>query len=52
MREIATTRGATFAQVCPKCGKFVKPYKRIRIKGPNAKCKKCGKVTMPFTGWY
>lgn len=46
-----------FVPVCPKCGKFVKADKSIRVNGlglraeePNATCKKCGRVEMPCEG--
>jgi uncharacterized OB-fold protein len=46
-----------FYRVCPKCGRFVKPDDRTKIpeylgKEPNATCKKCGRVQMPFALWY
>ena len=48
---------AVFLPVCPKCGRFVKADKVIRLKagyvvGPNATCKRCGPVQMPFEGWF
>jgi len=50
--------GATFARVCPKCGRFVKPDETVRFQyegppeeKPNATCKKCGRVNMPFEGY-
>ena len=50
--------GATFIRVCPKCGRFVKAYKSIKINGldelmdaPNATCGKCGRVKMLFQGF-
>lgn len=49
---------ATFIPVCPKCGRFVKADKTISIgeagikpNEPNATCKKCGRVEMPFEGF-
>ena len=52
--------GAQFLRVCPKCGRFVKADKSITfnlrteqpLKEPNATCKKCGRVEMPFEGWF
>ncbi len=48
---------AIFLPVCPKCGRFVKAGE-VACNGlggiidkPNATCKKCGEVTMPFEGW-
>ena len=50
--------GAQFVRVCPRCGRFVKADKKIRVNGaedlveePNATCSKCGRVEMPFEGW-
>ena len=45
-----------YFRVCPKCGRFVKPDLRVRLPeyqgtDPNATCKKCGRVQMPFCGW-
>ena len=48
---------ASFLPVCPKCGRFVKPHSTITFggddqpKGPNADCKRCGPVEMPFEGY-
>jgi len=52
--------GAQFIRACPKCGRFVKPDEEILFGGfdeqpkkqPNATCKKCGRVEMPFEGYY
>ena len=51
--------GAYFARVCPNCNRFVKADDTVDVNGlediihkPNATCKKCGRVEMPFTGWY
>ena len=46
-----------FYAVCPKCGRFVKSDEMSKIPEylrdePNATCKKCGRVQMPFAGWY
>ena len=50
---------ACFVPVCPKCGKFVKAGivlmnidGVVDLKKPNATCKRCGEVTMPFDGYY
>ncbi len=50
--------GATFTRKCQKCGRFVKPYKSVRVndikglhQGPNATCRKCGRTRMPFWGF-
>jgi hypothetical protein len=49
---------AVYIPVCINCGRFVKVDKYITINGlgqikdrPNATCKKCGRVKMPFEGW-
>jgi hypothetical protein len=54
--------GATFVPVCPTCGRFVKPDAAISLNGlgevidePNATCAGpagCGRVAMPFEGWF
>lgn len=51
--------GAIFVPVCSKCGRFVKADKEIHIyevapcvRGPNAMCKRCGRVEMLFEGFY
>lgn len=49
--------GATFIPRCPKCFRFVKVHTTICFRGdgqphgPNADCKKCGPVEMPFEGY-
>lgn len=50
---------AQFVPVCPICGRFVRADDTIQIRGeqvdfeqPNATCKKCGRVEMPFEGWF
>lgn len=42
-----------FYRICPKCGRFVKADDQSRMPGvaPNATCKKCGRVEMPFMAW-
>lgn len=51
--------GATFERKCPQCGQFVANDGTItvdgagRVKpGPNATCSKCGRVEMPFLGYW
>lgn len=51
--------GATFVPVCPNCGRFVRADDIIyenEITGvkkqPNATCSKCGRIEMPFEGYY
>ena len=46
-----------YFRVCPKCGRYVKADDATRIpeyqgKEPNATCKRCGRVQMPFAFWY
>jgi len=51
---------AQFIPVCPKCGRFVKADESMMFnmendfdrKCTNATCKKCGRVQMPFEGFY
>lgn len=50
---------AVFIPVCPNCGRFVKANETIKVNEiqglkdePNAKCKKCGDVKMPFEGFF
>jgi hypothetical protein len=49
---------ALFVPVCPTCARFVKPDEKSKfdadgqLKEPNATCKKCGRVEMPFEGWF
>ena len=49
--------GATFVPVCPSCGRFVKADATKRFQGdtivrePDATCKACGRVEMPFEGF-
>jgi hypothetical protein len=58
-RRIQYDGGATFIPVCPKCGKFVKADDSVKTsewdgrlsEEPNATCKKCGRVNMPFEGF-
>ena len=53
------TGRAIFVPVCPGCGRFVKADDSIQVNeiigvkpGPNATCKKCGRVVMPFEGFF
>ena len=46
-----------FYRVCPKCGRYVKADERSKFgeylhDTPNATCKKCGRVQMPFAWWW
>lgn len=50
---------AYFVPVCEKCGRFIKADATIAFnglgelkEGPNATCKKCGRVEMLFEGYY
>ena len=45
-----------FYRICPICGRFVKADEGSKMPEylqdkPNATCKKCGRVQMPFCGW-
>lgn len=49
---------AVFIRVCPKCRCFVRPDDNIFVgeesglrPGPNATCKRCGRVEMDFQGF-
>ena len=64
-RRVIYGDSATFVPVCAGangvygegCGRFVKADKKVRmsdaglIPGPNATCKKCGRVEMLFEGF-
>lgn len=47
-----------FIRVCPKCGRFVKADKIIKVNyydqpvGSNSTCSKCGRVEMVYEGIY
>ena len=48
--------GATFVRVCPQCGRFVTVrttlvFRGCQPHGPNADCRRCGPVQMPFEGY-
>jgi len=54
-----STGAGYFVRVCPKCGRYVKADDTIQVNdsvgvkpGPNATCSKCGRVKMPFLGFY
>ena len=65
VRRVVYGEGATFVPVCTGatgaygegCGRFVKADKAVRVSesgfmpGPNATCKKCGRVEMLFEGF-
>jgi hypothetical protein len=57
-RRVVYGEGMTFVPVCSICYRFVKPYSRVRRdingqpKGNNAVCKKHGRTTMLFEGYY
>ena len=58
-RRVRYEDGATFVPVCPTCGRYVKSDPTIQVSseadlkpGPNATCSKCGRVEMPFEGFY
>lgn len=59
-RVIYYPSGITFLRICPKCGRFVTADREIqvskldesRVPGENAECMKCGRVTMPFLGYF
>jgi ribosomal protein S27AE len=51
--------GPTFERTCPKCGRFVKADKTIKVNGfdevvkkKNATCKRCGRVEMILIGYF
>ena len=48
-----------FVPVCPSCGRFVKADETVTVNGlgelvhkSNADCSKCGRVEMPFEGFF
>lgn len=58
IKRIQYNGGATFVPVCQKCGRFVKPYNKIRVSeglglsnDKNASCSKCGPTYMIFEGF-
>jgi hypothetical protein len=59
LRRMVYGDGATFVPVCEAFGRFVRPDETVRFNGfgewvvkPNAECNRCGRVTMPFEGYY
>lgn len=57
-RMIVYGDGATFVPKCEKCHRYAKPYKKIKFDyqgqpvGNNAVCKKHGRTTMLWQGYY
>ena len=57
VRRVVYGDGATFVPVCAGCGRFVKADETVRLSdaglmpGPNATCKKCGRVEMLLEGF-
>ena len=57
VRRLVYGEGATFIPVCAGCGRFVRADRTVRMSdaglmpGPNATCKKCGRVEMVFEGF-
>ena len=53
---------ALFIPKCPTCGRFVKADAKLdfshnmlddyKFGDTNATCSRCGKVQMPFEGWF
>ena len=51
---------ATFIRQCPECARYVKADETARMRGidleepvgPNATCKRHGRVSMPFVGFF
>ncbi len=48
-----------FIRLCPNCARFVKADGSVLVNGldqlseePNATCSKCGRVNMPFDGYW
>ena len=56
VHRVVYGEGATFVPVCADCGRFVKAAETVRLSdaglmpGPNATCKKCGRVEMLVEG--
>jgi len=48
---------ATFARVCPTCGRYLTPDPLVTFdgrgqpRGETATCSRCGRVAMPFVGY-
>lgn len=58
VRRIVYGEGATFVPACETCHRFVKADKTVMVSdeaglhpGPNATCKRCGRVRMHFEGF-
>jgi hypothetical protein len=58
-KRVTYKGGMVFVPVCPTCGRFVKADKRVTVNGfgdyvskPNATCSRCGRVEMPFEGYF
>ena len=59
-RRVCYEGGATFVPVCSTCGRYVTSDPTIQVQvgeagllpRPNATCSKCGRVEMPFEGFY
>ena len=58
-RRISYEGGAMFVPVCPNCGRFVKADDSVMVNDwlglaqqQNATCSKCGRVEMPFEGFF
>jgi len=49
---------AQFIPVCPICARFVKADLQVwmnehgEVRMPNATCSRCGRVNMPFEGYF
>lgn len=59
IRRVSYDGGLVFVPVCPSCGRFVKADATVAVNGlgelvpqPNASCSKCGRVEMPFEGFF
>jgi len=51
--------GALFLRKCPACGRIVKADNSVFAnmldevsREPNASCSSCGRITMPFIGYF
>ena len=56
---ISYAGGALFLRKCPTCGRIVKADTSVWVNGldevseeSNAECSRCGRVTMPFIGYF
>ena len=53
--EYNTDGEAWFLPRCPKCGRIVKADKECYVDDgtkSNATCSKCGRIRMPFEGYF